>query len=273
LTKRLETHSPTNCISPLLPSARFPYPTCGRLRKPQEWKQLIWRHLNFFQHACIISARVPRTDYLDHSLLRIKRTVGTPRQRLHPAVRAGRSAADARDAGLRLRGHRPAAPAHPAVLCPPGDRAARSGHVEAIALDETAARRGHEYVTLFIDLDAAERPVLFVTPGRGKDCVTAFRDIQLEHGGEPTRAGEVVCDMSAAFLAASADGPQVTNARLEALNGLFQAARARARGYRTAATFACIVCLIGAPITELLGQTCSIRNVEDPHRCSRRCCR
>jgi len=94
-------------------------------------------------------------------------------------------------------------------------------HVEAIALDETAARRGHEYVTLFIDLDAAERPVLFVTPGRGKDCVTAFRDIQLEHGGEPTRAGEVVCDMSAAFLAASADGPQVTNARLEALNGLF----------------------------------------------------
>jgi hypothetical protein len=44
-----------------------------------------------------------------------------------------------------------------------------------------------------------------------------------------------------------------SNARLEALNGLFQAARARARGYRSAATFACIIYLIGAPIEELLG--------------------
>ena len=49
-----------------------------------------------------------------------------------------------------------------------------------------------------------------------------------------------------------------SNVRLEALNGLFQAARARARGYRSAATFACIIYLIGAPITELLGDTSSI---------------
>jgi transposase len=48
-----------------------------------------------------------------------------------------------------------------------------------------------------------------------------------------------------------------SNARLEALNGRFQAARARARGYRSAATFACIIYLIGAPITELLGATLS----------------
>ena len=43
-----------------------------------------------------------------------------------------------------------------------------------------------------------------------------------------------------------------SNARLEALNGLFQAARARARGYRNTATFACIIYLIGAPIGDLL---------------------
>jgi len=42
-----------------------------------------------------------------------------------------------------------------------------------------------------------------------------------------------------------------SNARLEALNGLFQAARARARGYRNAATFACVIYLIGAPIGDL----------------------
>jgi len=39
-----------------------------------------------------------------------------------------------------------------------------------------------------------------------------------------------------------------STARLEGLNGLFQAARARARGYRNAATFAAMIYLIGAPI-------------------------
>ena len=83
--------------------------------------------------------------------------------------------------------------------------------VEAVALDETAAKRGHSYVTVFIDLDAAERPVLFVTPGKGKECMTAFRAFLAEHGGEPGRIAEVVCDMSAAFLAAAAENfPQAT---------------------------------------------------------------
>jgi transposase len=55
---------------------------------------------------------------------------------------------------------------------------------------------------VFIDLDAAERPVLFVIPGKGRQCVKAFRAFRPEHGGELTRIAEVVCDMSAAFRAA-----------------------------------------------------------------------
>ncbi len=42
-----------------------------------------------------------------------------------------------------------------------------------------------------------------------------------------------------------------TNARLEGLNGLFQAARARARGYRNTATFITMIYLIAAPIGNL----------------------
>ena len=43
-----------------------------------------------------------------------------------------------------------------------------------------------------------------------------------------------------------------SNARLEALNGLFQAARGRARSYRNTTTFACIIYLLAAPIGALL---------------------
>ena len=39
-----------------------------------------------------------------------------------------------------------------------------------------------------------------------------------------------------------------SNARLEGLNGLFQAARARARSYRNATTFATVIYLIAAPL-------------------------
>jgi len=83
--------------------------------------------------------------------------------------------------------------------------------VTAIGLDETAAKRGHVYVTVFIDLDAADKPVLFVTPGKGKETVAAFRAFMLAHHGEPTRVAEIVCDMSAAFLAAAGEAfPQAS---------------------------------------------------------------
>ena len=42
------------------------------------------------------------------------------------------------------------------------------------------------------------------------------------------------------------------NTRLEGLNSLFQAARARARGYRNTTTFITMIYLITAPIKELL---------------------
>jgi transposase len=168
-----------------------------------------WRHLNFFQHACFVSARIPRTDCPDHGVLRINVPWARPdsgftllfEQAALSLMREMPVAAAARIIGVtdqRLW----------RVLFFYIDQAITrldlSG-VRAIALDETAAKRGHTYVTVFIDLDAAEKPVLFVTPGKGKEGMAAFRAFLSEHGGKPTRVAEVVCDMSAAFLAAAAE--------------------------------------------------------------------
>jgi transposase len=76
------------------------------------------------------------------------------------------------------------------------------GKLAAAGLDETAARRGQTSVTMFIDLDHSEKPVVFVTPGRGKDMGVQFRAFLAEYGGCPGRIAEVVCDMSGAFIAA-----------------------------------------------------------------------
>jgi len=187
--------------------ARFPCPDCGQAAKAHDWKEQTWRHLNFFQHACYITARVPRVDCPEHGVRRIEvpwarpdsgftllfeqvavmlmrempvaavaRLIGVTDKRLWRVLEfyVGRALARLDLAGLR-----------------------------AVGLDETAAKRGHVYVTVFIDLDAADKPVRFVAPGKGKETVAAFRAFLREHGGEPTRVAEVVCDMSAAFLAAA----------------------------------------------------------------------
>jgi hypothetical protein len=51
------------------------------------------------------------------------------------------------------------------------DRVEHSG-VTRIAVDETAARRGHNYVSLLVDV--VRRRVLFVTEAKDADTVEAF---------------------------------------------------------------------------------------------------
>lgn len=46
-----------------------------------------------------------------------------------------------------------------------------------------------------------------------------------------------------------------SNARIEALNGIFQATKCRARGYRNDDTFISIIYLLAAPIQNLLKST------------------
>jgi transposase len=58
----------------------------------------------------------------------------------------------------------------------------------------------------FLDMDRRTKPVIVVTPGKGKACVAEFRAFLLHHGGEPTTVAEVVWDMSPAVLAALAQG-------------------------------------------------------------------
>jgi transposase len=72
----------------------------------------------------------------------------------------------------------------------------------ALGLDETSLR-GHDYVTVFIDLDRASRPVIFATPGKGKECLKAFKAHLENHGGKQENIAEIVCDMSPAFLSAA----------------------------------------------------------------------
>ncbi|CAO0824632.1 hypothetical protein DFAR_760001 [Desulfarculales bacterium] len=75
-----------------------------------------------------------------------------------------------------------------------------------MTLDETTSKRGHNYVTVFIDLDRKQKPVIFVTHGKGRGCLVPFRRFLRKHGGDHNNIAQVICDRSSAFLAAIGDG-------------------------------------------------------------------
>ena len=78
------------------------------------------------------------------------------------------------------------------------DRAEHAA-VNNLAVDETAARRGHNHVSLFVDL--VRRRVLFVAEGRDADTVETFAKDLIAHGGNPQAIAKVRIDRSPAFIA------------------------------------------------------------------------
>lgn len=184
----------------------FPCPDCGRACKAHDFDEFSWRHLNFFQHHCVITARVPRTDCPEHGVKRIVvpwaregsaftllfEQVALMLVREMPVLAAARQVGITDKRLWRIIDH----------YVEQALKRLDLATLKAIAFDETASKRGHNYVTVFIDLNRRERPVVFVTPGKGKETVLRFREFLLAHGGHPAGIVEVVCDMSPAFLAA-----------------------------------------------------------------------
>lgn len=209
--QRLDTGRHPHVLEILLEAdrgAEFPCPECGRLCKAHDFKEFTWRHLNFFQHHCLITARVPRTDCPAHGVKRVNVPWAREgsgftllfEQAAMALVREMPVLAAARFIGITDKRLWRIVEHYVAKALRGLDLSA----LRAFAFDETASKRGHNYVTVFIDADRKSEPVVFATPGKGKATVREFKAFLKEHGGDAGNIKEVVCDMSPAFLAALA---------------------------------------------------------------------
>ena len=111
--------------------------------------------------------------------------------------------------------------------------------VKKVGVDETSSKRGHNYVSIFVDLEKSK--TVFATEGKDNTKVERFKDDLCKHGGDPEAITDVSCGMSPAFIKGVEENlpnAEITfdkfhNGILEGFNNLIQAAKARARGYRT----------------------------------------
>jgi transposase len=183
--------------------SRFSCPACGQADcKAYDTEQKRWRHLNFFQHETYLTARVPRSDCPQCG----------PRQVSVPWARPGSGFTLLFEAYVILMAQQMPVNSLGQLIGEHDTRLWRLLHhyVDAareqvdmsatvrVGMDETSKSRGHDYVSLFVDIE--ERKVIFATPGKDATTVERFGEDLLAHQGDPKKVEEVCCDMSPAFI-------------------------------------------------------------------------
>lgn len=183
--------------------AEFACPNCGSASKAYDAEQKHWRHLDFWNWKTYMHARVPRTNCKKCSKVTLV-PVKWSRPQSHFTLQFDAWA-------MRLMAEMPVNAAA-RELREHDTRMWRIFHhyvhqamdkldlttVKRIAIDETSSRRGHRYITLFVDVDT--KIVLFATEGKGKDTLAHFKKYLLQKDVNTAQIQEICCDMSIAFI-------------------------------------------------------------------------
>lgn len=181
----------------------FTCPECGKGEcKAHDSTQKTWRHLNFFQYEAYLSARVPRTkcDKCGIKLVKVPwaregsgftllfEAMVLMMVKSMPVKTISRMLGEHDTRLWRILDH---------YVHKTRENTDLSG-VRRVGADETASRRGHKYVSVFVDMD--NRRVLFATEGKDAGTVAAFKADLEAHKGDPESITEVCADMSPAFI-------------------------------------------------------------------------
>lgn len=170
--------------------------------KAYDTKEKSWRHLNFFEHECYLHGRVPRVK-IDENTVRLIRPpwsgVSNGFTLLFEAL------------VLQLASHMPVHRVGKIikesdakiwnVLEKYVDNALLMNDysdLQAVGMDETSKKKGHDYITLFVDL--LKKRTIFVAEGKDHDTVREFSEDLVAHNGAPETIKDVSCDMSPAFI-------------------------------------------------------------------------
>jgi transposase len=166
-----------------------------------------WRHLNFFEHECYLHARVPRVQ-INGTIIR---QIDPPWSGLSTGFTLLFEALI-----LQLAIHMPVHTVSQIItesdykiwaMLERYVHEALAGNdysqLTAIGMDETAQRKGHDYITIFVDL--LKKRTIFIAAGKDQETVKAFGDDLKAHHGCAAAITDVSCDMSPAFIKGVAD--------------------------------------------------------------------
>lgn len=171
---------------------------------PYTFTEKKWRHLNFFQHICILHAKIPQILTPDNKYINIE----------VPWARKGSGFTLLFELNILIYCKEMPINSYARIINEHDTRLTRfidyiiNKHIvninlcnlKNVILDETQAANGHDYVTIFIDADRKTRPVIFAVDGKDSSVIYKFYLFMQEHNGNPENIKCFSCDMSPAFL-------------------------------------------------------------------------
>jgi transposase len=161
-----------------------------------------WRHLNFFQHECYLIARVPRLKNESGKL-----------QTYSPDWSGLSNGFTVLFEAIILQLAKSMPVSKISEMLKVSDKkiwsvldtyveSAREfedySNVTKVGVDETSLAKGHNYISLFVDLE--KRRTVFVAEGKSSDTIKQFKSDFEYHNGNTSNITDVSCDMSRAFI-------------------------------------------------------------------------
>ena len=162
-----------------------------------------WRHLNFFEHECYLHCRTPR----------IRTTSGTTRLIMPPWSGVMNGFTLLFEALIMKLAKQMPVNNVADLLKISDDKIWQMldvyinaagfnqdfSDIEVIGVDETSVQRGHQYISLFVDLK--QKRTIFIAEGKDSGVITDFSIYLKEHNGCAKHITDVSCDMSSpAFI-------------------------------------------------------------------------
>jgi len=181
--------------------SRFACPECGTECSVHDTKEKRWRHLNFFQYRCELVAPTPRVKCAEHGIrvaevpwgkkgsgftLMMEAFVALLCQQM-PVVEVA-ELLDEHDSLLWRLINRLVQQAHGSESW---------AGLRRVLVDETSSKRGHRYVTNFVD--AETNKLLYMAQGKGSETISEFAQELASHGARAEQIELVCMDMSPAF--------------------------------------------------------------------------
>jgi transposase len=185
---------------------KFPCPICGKPCAVYDSEVKRWRHMNFWQHATFLSARVPRVECAEHKVRQVAVPWARPESgftlmfealimalaKEMPIAAIGALVGEHDTRLWRVVRH----------YVDQAHRAQRWSEIRAVAIDETATRKGQRYATVVVEIDLEmkrEARLLFMTPDRSATSVGQFAEAMAAHASSPEQVEIAAIDMSAAY--------------------------------------------------------------------------
>jgi transposase len=188
-----------------------------------------WQHLNFFEHICYLHCAVPRITTSEGKVRTVEVPWARPGSGFTLLFEALALAMIEREMPVnRVAELLKVNPQRIWTLFNHWVGKAKAADdpstVTQLGIDETSSKKGHNYVTVGVDLE--ESRVIFVTEGKGKKTIESLQQHLEEKGVQKQQIEQISIDLSPSYIAGAATyfpGAEITFDRFHVVKLLNEA--------------------------------------------------